>query len=117
MWPNLKSTTGTSFDHSIETVAQVERVLDLRELATEEPGLRSIPRFDGMDAYFAEQIGDGTGIGWPCSSSHVSLHDVAKPETRTVEPSGRVRFLGHDKLGAEDRRPYSRETPPQPPRR
>lgn len=31
----------------------------------------------------------------------VLLHDVAKPETRTVDPDGRVRFLGHDRLGAE----------------
>jgi poly(A) polymerase len=29
------------------------------------------------------------------------LHDVAKPETRTQEPSGRVRFLGHPERGAE----------------
>lgn len=28
------------------------------------------------------------------------LHDCAKPESRTVEPSGRVRFLGHDSTGA-----------------
>jgi len=27
------------------------------------------------------------------------LHDIGKPETRTVEPDGRVRFLGHDKAG------------------
>lgn len=29
------------------------------------------------------------------------LHDVAKPQTKTVEPSGRVRFFGHPKEGAE----------------
>lgn len=28
-------------------------------------------------------------------------HDVAKPQTRTVEEGGRVRFLGHDELGAQ----------------
>ena len=28
------------------------------------------------------------------------LHDIAKPQTRTVEPDGRVRFFGHDKQGA-----------------
>ncbi len=27
------------------------------------------------------------------------LHDVAKPPTRTVDPDGRIRFNGHDKLG------------------
>lgn len=29
------------------------------------------------------------------------LHDVAKPQTRSLEPDGRVRFFGHDVLGAE----------------
>jgi poly(A) polymerase len=28
------------------------------------------------------------------------LHDVAKPKTRTVEPGGKVRFLGHAQEGA-----------------
>lgn len=27
------------------------------------------------------------------------LHDVGKPETRTVQPDGRVRFLGHEEAG------------------
>jgi putative nucleotidyltransferase with HDIG domain len=31
----------------------------------------------------------------------VLLHDVAKPETRSVDPDGRARFTGHDRLGAE----------------
>lgn len=28
------------------------------------------------------------------------LHDVAKPQTRSVEPTGRIRFLGHGQQGA-----------------
>jgi putative nucleotidyltransferase with HDIG domain len=28
-------------------------------------------------------------------------HDISKPETRTVEPNGRVRFFDHEQLGAE----------------
>ncbi len=31
----------------------------------------------------------------------VLLHDIAKPATRTIDPDGRIRFNGHDKLGAE----------------
>jgi len=31
----------------------------------------------------------------------VLLHDIAKPATFTVDDSGRIRFNGHDKLGAE----------------
>jgi putative nucleotidyltransferase with HDIG domain len=28
------------------------------------------------------------------------LHDIGKPATRTVEPSGRIRFFNHDQVGA-----------------
>jgi poly(A) polymerase len=28
------------------------------------------------------------------------LHDIGKPETRTVEPGGRIRFFGHSDVGA-----------------
>lgn len=31
----------------------------------------------------------------------VLLHDIAKPPTRTVDSTGRIRFNGHDRLGAE----------------
>ena len=31
----------------------------------------------------------------------VLLHDVAKPRTATVDETGRIRFSGHDRLGAE----------------
>src|SRR3954454_11706000 len=31
----------------------------------------------------------------------VILHDVAKPPTATVDDTGRIRFSGHDRLGAE----------------
>lgn len=31
----------------------------------------------------------------------VLLHDIAKPATATVDETGRIRFNGHDKLGAE----------------
>lgn len=29
------------------------------------------------------------------------LHDIAKPPTRTIDPDGRIRFNGHDALGAK----------------
>jgi poly(A) polymerase len=31
----------------------------------------------------------------------VLLHDISKPATRSIDPDGRIRFNGHDKLGAE----------------
>jgi poly(A) polymerase len=38
-------------------------------------------------------------IGVPLVFS-VLLHDIAKPATRTVDPDGRIRFNGHDRIGA-----------------
>ncbi|MFQ6019866.1 MAG: HD domain-containing protein, partial [Dehalococcoidia bacterium] len=29
------------------------------------------------------------------------LHDIAKPQTKTLDENGRIRFLGHDKVGAD----------------
>jgi putative nucleotidyltransferase with HDIG domain len=56
------------------------------------------------DARVAASFGEPMGSGltrrevWKLA---VLLHDVAKPETRSVDPDGRTRFTGHDRLGAE----------------
>ena len=51
-------------------------------------------------ASFAEPMGSGLTRRevWKLA---VLLHDVAKPDTRSLEPDGRTRFTGHDRLGAE----------------
>jgi len=38
----------------------------------------------------------------------VLLHDVGKPQAKTVEPEGRIRFIGHNLLGAEMAREVGR---------
>ena len=63
-----------------------------------------MPRIDGakggMEAYFSQQVSDGHTRGAFLKFAAL-LHDVAKPQTKTVEPSGRVRFLGHSERGEE----------------
>ena len=49
--------------------------------------------------HLAEDLGDGLGRAGALKLAAL-LHDVAKPETRT-EVDGRVRFIGHDVIGAE----------------
>src|SRR6185295_537073 len=51
-------------------------------------------------AAFAEPMGSGLTRReiWKLA---VLLHDVAKPDTRSVDPDGRPRFIGQDRLGAE----------------
>ena len=87
------------FDHLIETVGQVEVVASgspaLDEFVTE-----LVPRFDDIDSYFAEPAGDGHSRLTVLKLAAL-LHDIAKPSAKTVEPSGRIRFLGHDKEGGE----------------
>ncbi len=59
-----------------------------------------MPAFDGMDAYFSREAADGHTRGAMLKLAAL-LHDVAKPHTKTVEPSGRVRFFGHSEMGEE----------------
>ncbi len=59
-----------------------------------------MPRFEGMSAYFARPASDGHARGTLLKFTAL-LHDVAKPQTKTVEPSGRMRFFGHSELGEE----------------
>ena len=86
-------------DHLIETVGQIERLLQHTD-TPDAADLAIAPRFDGQDEYFARRAGSGhtrltllkfVGL----------LHDVAKPATKTIEPSGRIRFFGHGDVGAD----------------
>ena len=59
-----------------------------------------MPTFERMDAYFSEDASDGYSRGALLKLTAL-LHDVAKPHTKTIEPTGRVRFFGHSEKGAE----------------
>ncbi len=85
------------FDHLVETVSQAERLVTGRP----DEGdwvVDALPRFGGVEERFAETVGTGFD-----RLTHLKLaallHDVAKPATRTVEESGRIRFLGHHTEG------------------
>jgi putative nucleotidyltransferase with HDIG domain len=63
-------------------------------------------RLDALEPWGAEltrHLGEPLGDGFrrlEILKLAALLHDVAKPETRTVE-RGRIRFIGHDVIGAE----------------
>lgn len=87
------------FDHSIETVGEIERLLQLSDNGVNKLDI-SVPKFQGMRRYFDQLVSD--------SHRRLSLlklagllHDVSKPATKTVESSGKVRFLGHASEGAK----------------
>ena len=58
------------------------------------------PTFEGMASYFSREASDGHSRGTFLKLTAL-LHDIAKPQTKTVEPSGRVRFFGHSEEGEE----------------
>jgi putative nucleotidyltransferase with HDIG domain len=78
------------WEHSLRAVEAVDRLLaELDHLAPWGPGLA---------AHLEQELGGGVRRAQVLRLAAL-LHDVAKPETRTVE-GGRVRFLGHDAVGA-----------------
>ncbi|MFC1924244.1 CCA tRNA nucleotidyltransferase [Chloroflexota bacterium] len=108
IFPELELTRGVDqpwehhwdvFHHSIETVEAVERLLKAGEMRQDQI-LSLVPRPSTFIQHFEEQIGGG-----PTRSVLIKLaallHDVAKPQTKSVEPNGRARFLGHTQEGAK----------------
>ena len=86
------------FYHTLHCVDFAEQVLD-SEYRSTDPAGQHIPWPDWADDYFGEEYADGhtraTHLKLACL-----LHDVAKPETKSLQPNGRVRFLGHPVKGA-----------------
>ena len=87
------------FNHCIETVGKVEAILGPRR-DDEDWTLSLVPTFPDMDSYFEERVSDGHSRSTLVRLSGL-LHDIAKPATKTREENGRIRFLGHHKVGAE----------------
>jgi poly(A) polymerase len=80
-------------DHTIEVLRQelwLERNLEtvFGELAAPLDALLRQPFADELDRWQALRFG-------------ALLHDVGKPATRGVMPTGRVTFIGHDTVGAD----------------
>ena len=56
--------------------------------------LSRVPLIDGMREYFGGAVSDGYDRLTFLKLTAL-LHDVAKPATKTIEASGRIRFIGH----------------------
>ena len=86
------------FHHTLHCVEFAEQVLDKEFRASDAAG-QHVPWPEWAQDYFDEVYADGhtraTYLKLACL-----LHDVAKPETKSVQPNGRVRFLGHPVKGA-----------------
>lgn len=79
--------------HQLETVAQADRFL--KDFAEFSADLRQ-PLAD----YCAQQLAERHGRKSLIKLAGL-LHDVGKPDRRTVEPDGEIWFLGHEQTGAQ----------------
>lgn len=86
------------FDHSIETVAAVENLMKKDEEKAQDGVLALVPWSPVIAAHFEEEIGGQSRK--ELLKLAALLHDTGKPMTKSVDESGRMRFLGHAKEGA-----------------
>ena len=88
------------FEHSLQTVATIEFLI--RESDWEysnDDMLSTAPWSAAIDSHLSQEVSSG--------SNHKVLlklgglfHDIAKPMTKSIDDTGRARFLGHTKQGA-----------------
>ncbi len=88
------------FEHSIETVAAIEFLLRIGDSAMyNNEALTFAPWSAELEQYFDEEVGASLSRKTLLKLAGL-LHDVAKPQTKTIDERGRTRFLGHAKEGA-----------------
>lgn len=93
------------FDHQVETVAVLDCLLgadgDMDAACAERRAVvwQALPDAGALQARYQGEVAEGRTYR-ALLKLVALLHDVAKPETRAVR-NGRVRFFGHDDLGAQ----------------
>jgi poly(A) polymerase len=89
------------FDHSIQTVNAVEYILREAgwDYASKEV-ITAIPWSDSIRQHFDQEVSSGSTRRSLIKLAAL-LHDIAKPQTKTVDDDGRARFLGHPQEGAD----------------
>ncbi|UCH50589.1 MAG: CCA tRNA nucleotidyltransferase [Chloroflexota bacterium] len=88
------------FDHSVETIAAAEFLLrDSRWKYGKKDLLTVIPWSEDISRHFDEDVSVGSNRKVLLKLGAL-MHDIAKPATKTVDETGRARFLGHTKQGA-----------------
>ena len=94
------------FDHAIETVSALDFMLDDEEPSDERAASFHTALWDALSfqpslkSHFAQELNQGRSRTALLKLAGL-LHDVAKPETRAPDDTGRIRFFGHAERGAE----------------
>ncbi len=88
------------FDHSIETVDAVDFLLRQGSWGyAGEEVLAVTPWSAKLAQHFDLEVSSGSTRGTLLRLAAL-LHDIAKPQAKTIEADGRMRFLGHAREGA-----------------
>ncbi len=88
------------FQHSLETVAAVDFLLRKGSWGyTSDEILATVPWSPQLSRHFDLEVNHGSTRGMLIRLAAL-LHDIAKPQTKSIEASGRMRFLGHAGEGA-----------------
>jgi poly(A) polymerase len=88
------------FEHSLQTVAATEFLL--RESDWDygnEEMLSTSPWSQTIDKHLSQEVSKGSNHKVLLKLGGL-LHDIAKPMTKSIDDTGRARFLGHPKQGA-----------------
>ena len=88
------------FEHSLQTVAAIEFLIRESDWKySNDDMLSTAPWSDVIERHLSQEVSSG--------SNHKVLlklaglfHDIAKPMTKSIDDTGRARFLGHTKQGA-----------------
>lgn len=111
LFPELAPAKGVSqpgwhvydvFDHSLATVYEVEHLLQSgSEERRQDPLLSCLHWDEQTEEHFKEEIAPGSQR-YALNKLAGLLHDVAKPQTKTLTPDGgHAHFYGHTNIGAE----------------
>jgi putative nucleotidyltransferase with HDIG domain len=100
------------FNHAIEAVAALDRMLAVGPQADARGFSHAL--WEALDivapemrAYLSEEPSEGRSRATLLKFAAL-LHDVAKPETRAQDATGRIRFFGHADIGAATARSVMR---------
>lgn len=87
-------------DHSLETVATIEFLLRERNWKYNKSDLLKVTTWsEEIRQHFTEEISGGSNRRIMLKVGGL-LHDIAKPQCKTIDTTGRMRFIGHAKQGA-----------------
>ena len=108
LMPELTGTKGVTqpkehfwdvFDHSLETVACIEILLREQFSNSQAELIALVPWSPEIAQHFGQESTGGRTRRAFLKLAAL-LHDIGKPMTKTIEQSGRMRFLGHAKEGS-----------------